>query len=113
MNKIKTYVLLNIMLLMLSFGGILSKLASKQIFLSIPFILLYFGTILVLFLYAIVWQQILKYIPLTVAYANKGVCLIWGLIFGKIFFGEIITFNMILGAIVVFLGILMVVSDEG
>jgi len=113
MNKIKIYVLLNIMLLMLSIGGIFSKLASKQTFLSISFFLLYLGTLIILFIYAIVWQQILKKISLTVAYANKGICLIWGMIFGNIMFGETITLNMIIGAIVVFLGILMVVSDEG
>lgn len=113
MNKIKTYILLHLILLMLSIGGIFSKLASKQEFLSISFISFYVGTLIILFIYAIVWQQILKYIPLTVAYANKGMGLIWGMIFGNILFSEIITFNMIIGAIIVFIGILMVVSDEG
>ena len=112
MNKVKLYISLHMMLLMLAFGGIFSKLASKHEFLSVPFILLYVGSLIVLFLYAIAWQQILKYIPLTVAYANKGMGLIWGMIFGNIFFGEIITFNMIIGAVIVFIGILTVVSDE-
>lgn len=113
MKKIKTYILLHMMLLMLSTGGIFSKLASRQKFLSIKFILLYSGCLIVLIVYAIAWQQILKYVPLTVAYANKGMCLIWGMIFGKIFFNEIITLNMIIGAVIVFVGILLVVSDEG
>jgi len=113
MNKIKSYTLLHLLLLMLSIGGIFSKLASKQEILSVPFILLYIGSLIVLFIYALVWQQILKYIPLTVAYANKGMGLIWGIIFGNIFFSEIITLNMMIGAMIVFIGILMVVSDEG
>jgi len=112
MNKIKKYVLVHIMLLILSIGGILSKLASRYEFLSIPFILFYTGSLIVLFVYAVAWQQILKHMPLTVAYANKGMGLIWGMIFGNIFFGEIITLNMIIGAVIVFAGILMVVSDE-
>ena len=112
MNKIKSYILLHLILLMLSIGGIFSKFASKQEFLSVTFILLYIASLIVLFIYAIVWQQILKYISLTVAYANKGMGLIWGMIFGKILFGERITLNMIIGAIIVFIGILMVVSDE-
>ena len=113
MNKIKSYTLLHLLLLMLSIGGIFSKLSSKQEILSVPFILLYIGSLIVLFIYALVWQQILKYIPLTVAYANKGMGLIWGIIFGNIFFSEIITLNMMIGAMIVFIGILMVVSDEG
>lgn len=113
MNKIKSYMLLHIMLVTLSIGGIFSKLASKQTFLSLPFILLYAGSLIILFIYAISWQQILKYMPLTVAYANKGIGLIWGMIFGNIFFSEVITLNMIIGAVIVFCGILVVVSDEG
>jgi drug/metabolite transporter (DMT)-like permease len=112
MSKIKLYILLHLMLLMLSIGGIFSKLAAKQEFLSVSFILFYLGTLTVLFIYAIAWQQILKYIPLTVAYANKGMSLIWGMVFGNVFFNEIITLNMIIGAVIVFVGILMVVSDE-
>ncbi|MBI6873597.1 transporter [Clostridium aciditolerans] len=112
MNKIKSYILLHMMLLMLSIGGIFSKLASRQEFLSVQFISLYVGSLIVLFIYAIAWQQILKHIPLTVAYANKGISLIWGMIFGNVFFSEVITLNMIIGAVIVFLGILMVVSDE-
>lgn len=112
MNKIKTYILLHMMLLMLSIGGIFSKLASKQELLSLSFILLYAVSLIILFIYAITWQQVLKYIPLTVAYANKGIGLIWGMIFGNIFFSEIITLNMIIGAVIVFCGILVVMSDE-
>lgn len=112
MNKIKSYLLLHLILLMLSIGGIFSKLAAKQEFLSLPFILFYAVSLMLLFVYALAWQQILKHIPLTVAYANKGMGLIWGMIFGNIFFSEIITFNMIIGAVIVFIGILMVVSDE-
>lgn len=113
MNKLKVYVGLHIMLLMLSIGGILSKLASREAFLSVSFVLFYMGTLVILFTYAVLWQQVLKYIPLTVAYANKGIGLIWGMILGNIFFGEVITLKMIIGAIIVFGGMLMVVTDEG
>ena len=33
-------------------------------------------------------EQILKHLPLTVAYANKPVSLIWGMIWGTFIFGE-------------------------
>ena len=62
--------------------------------------------------YAFVWQQILHYLPLTFAYANKGVSLVWGMIWGALFFQEKITWNMILGAAVIFFGIYLVVTSN-
>ena len=80
--------------------------------LSISF-LFWFGLVFVImFGYAIIWQQILKRMPLTVAYANKPVTMVWGMIWGALIFKERITWNMILGAVIIFLGIYMVVSDH-
>ncbi len=63
-------------------------------------------------IYAIAWQQILKRLPLTVAYANKPVSLIWGMIWGSMLFREKITWNMILGAGIIFVGIYLVVTAD-
>ena len=63
--------------------------------------------------YAILWQQILKKIPLITAYANKAVTVIWGLIWGMIIFNETIIVQKLVGAVVIVAGIVMVVkSDE-
>ena len=59
----------------------------------------------------IIWQQILKRMPLTVAYANKPVTLIWGIIWGALIFGEKITVNMLIGAAVIFAGIYLVTGE--
>ena len=66
----------------------------------------------IMFGYAIIWQQILKRMPLTVAYANKPVTLIWGIIWGKLIFDEKITWSMILGACIIFAGIYLVTSGD-
>ena len=65
----------------------------------------------IMFAYAIIWQQILKRMPLTVAYANKPVTLIWGIIWGALIFGEKITVNMLIGAAVIFAGIYLVTGE--
>lgn len=79
---------------------------------SIPF-LFWFGLVFVImFGYAVVWQQILKRMPLTVAYANKPVTLVWGIVWGSLIFGEKITWNMLAGAAVIFAGIYLVVSSD-
>ena len=113
-DKKSLFLLLHISLLFSSLSGVCSKLASgytDNIF-SIPF-LFWFGLVFVImFGYAIIWQQVLKRMPLTIAYANKPVTLIWGIIWGRLIFGEKITWNMLVGACVIFLGIYFVTTQE-
>ena len=70
------------MLLLYSTGGIFSKYAAGQEFFGAGFWLFYGLLIMVLGLYAIGWQQILRWIPLSVAFAHKSVCVIWSLVWG-------------------------------
>ena len=73
----------------------------------------WFGLVFVImFGYAIIWQQILKRMPLTVAYANRPVTLIWGIIWGALIFGEKVTWNMIAGAAIIFAGIYLVTGED-
>lgn len=112
-SKIKYFIALHIELLVLSLGGICSKLTGNYPFLSFDFILFYGLLILNLGVYAIVWQQIIKKLPLNTAYANKAVSIVWGMVWGYLFFKEQITLNMIIGAIIVIIGVVLVVkSDE-
>ena len=63
--------------------------------------------------YAIVWQQIIKHLPLTTAYANKAIGIVWGILWGILIFHEQLKWNMIVGAIIVIIGVIVVVkSDE-
>lgn len=112
--KKSVYLMLHVSLLFSSLSGVCSKMASRyteHIF-SVPF-LFWFGLVFVImFGYAIIWQQILKRLPLTVAYANKPVTLVWGIIWGSLIFHEKISLNMLVGAAIIFLGIYLVSSDE-
>ncbi|MNT04470.1 4-amino-4-deoxy-L-arabinose-phosphoundecaprenol flippase subunit ArnE [compost metagenome] len=105
--------MLHILLVFYSFCGVFSKLASGYEPLSIQFILFYGTSIFILGFYAILWQQVLKHFSLTVAFMNKAVTVIWGVIWGFIFFDENITIKMVIGTIIVLIGICLVVkSDE-
>ena len=110
--KIKYYIALHIELLVYSLGGVCAKLAGKYEFPSKGFIFYYGLVILNLAIYAIVWQQIIKKLPLNTAYANKAITVVWGMMWGVIIFGEKITWNMIVGAIVVIIGVIMVVQAD-
>ena len=106
--------MLHVSLLFSSLSGVCSKMASgftENVF-SVSF-LFWFGMVFVImFGYAVIWQQILKRMPLTVAYANKPVGLICGMIWGSLIFGERITWRMIAGAAVIFAGIYLVVTSD-
>ena len=111
-NSIIFWVYLHAMLFVLSFTGVLSKIASKQSFLSIRFCLSYLFIVVILGFYAICWQQILKHIPLTTAFCNKAVGIIWGIIWGVLIFKETIKLNMIIGAAIVIIGVIIVVKSD-
>lgn len=111
----KTILALNILLMFFSLGGIFSKLASKQPFLSLKFILCYGALLFIMFVYAIGWQQVIKRLPLTMAYANRAVTIVWGIIWGLLFFNEKLSLGKVIGAVIVIAGVLLYVteSDEG
>ncbi len=98
---------LHVILLIYSLSGLFSKRAATYSFFSLDFCLFYLFMLIFLGIYAIGWQQILKHLPLTVAFANKAVTVIWGMVWGALFFGEKITPLMIVGAVLVMAGVVL------
>ena len=111
-NK-KLYLALHIFLMLYSTGGIIVKLAARQPFMSLPFLALYGMQIALLAFYAIGWQQFIKRMPLSAAYANKAVTIVWGCIWGIIVFNEHMTTGKIIGCLVVLIGIVLYGYADG
>ncbi|MBQ6812114.1 MAG: EamA family transporter [Agathobacter sp.] len=111
-EKIMPFIQLHILLFLFSLGSVCSKVAGQAEFLSMKFIIFYGIVLVILFGYALVWQQLLKKLPLVTAYANKAVTVIWGLLWGTIIFKEKITLFNILGAALIILGIYVVVKAD-
>lgn len=109
---IKTYAVLHAILLLYSFVGVFMKLAFKNEFLSFDFLLFAGLAVMFLGIYAILWQQVLKKLPLTVAFTNKAICIVWGMLWGALFLGDEITWYKIVGSIIVFIGVVLVVSNN-
>lgn len=106
-------IVLHILLAVYSLSGVCSKMAAQNEFLSFWWLFWYALVILNLGVYAIVWQQIIKHLPLNTAYANKAVTIAWGILWGALFFHETIKWNMIVGALIVIVGVIVVVrADE-
>lgn len=90
-----------------SLSSVCAKLASGFEFMSFGFIGCYAGMIALLGVYAVGWQQIIKRLPLTFAYANKAVTVLWGIVWGILLFHEQVFALKLLGAAVVLAGVVL------
>lgn len=99
-----------------SFVGLLSKNASgvlndKGLF-SWQFIGIVAAMFFILMLYAFFWQKILKKIDLSVAYVNKGLGILWSLLWSILFMKEgLLSVPQILGVGLIVAGILVVAKE--
>ena len=105
--NLKDVFLLQTVFFIYSINSIVAKLASQQESFSFMFMLFYALELLVLGIYAVLWQQIIKKFELSVAYANKAVTLIWGMIWGSLLFKEQITGAKVAGILLVIAGIVI------
>lgn len=112
-SKFSTLFALHLMLMLYSMSEICSKNAAGESFLSVRFCLYYGTVILLLGVYAIGWQQVIKRIPLTTAFANKAVTVVWGLVWGALFFREAVTPGKLLGAALVIAGVILFERADG
>ena len=111
-ETVKWLFLLHILMLVYSFSGFFSKNAARQEFLSIKFFLCYGGMLMILVLYAFFWQQVIKHLPLTLAYANKAVTIVWGMIWGAVFFQEGYSIHKVIAAVIIMVGVVMYVTAD-
>ena len=104
------FLALHLSLIVNSIQGVFSKLAGRERTLS-PMWILFFGLMFVaLFTFAVAWQQVLKHMSLTFAFTNKPITIIWGLVWGVLIFQEKVTWNMVLGSVIILVGIMVGVS---
>lgn len=113
-NKIsvKQILLIQMAVVLYTFSGIAGKAAAGYEMLSLPFLFFIGLELFVLGCYAIVWQQVIKRFPLSLAYVNRAMAIFWSMIWAFLFFQERITWKNILGVIVIFAGTMVVNSDE-
>lgn len=103
----KALVALHVMLAVYSLSSVCAKLAAGFDFMSPGFIACYGGMIALLGAYAIGWQQVIKRLPLTYAYANKAVTVLWGIVWGVLLFHEQVSPLKVLGALIVLAGVVL------
>ena len=86
----------------------LSRWAGQFPLLSMDALWRYFLGFVLLGVYAVVWQQVLKHVPLTIAYASRAVTVLLGMLWAVVFFSEVISLQMGIGAAFVICGVVLV-----
>ncbi len=110
-KKSVNFLFIQMSFLIYSVASLLSKLAGLHSD-SIYFFIFYGASFICLGLYAFCWQKILSKNSLIFAYLNKGVTLLWGILFGYFIFGEPIKFTMILGILIVLTGVAIIQKGD-
>ena len=91
-----------------SVSGIFSKLASKYPFFSSQYLINMFVVLVIFSIYAIFWQLILKEMTISSAYTHRSILVIWGFIWGWLFFDEVIHLRMIFAAVLIIFGLWLI-----
>lgn len=116
MERMKDILQLHLNIMLFSFTGIFSKMASIQYNRNGLACLPLYGFLFLMIancgLYAIVWQHTIKKFSLSTAYAHRSVYLIWSQVWAVVIFRETLSWNNILGMLIVFIGVLVVQKYE-
>ena len=97
--------------LVYSFASVFTKWASMAEFLSWPYLLRLAGAVAVLGVYAILWQQIIKRMPVSDAFMFKGSTLIFILLLSHFIFGEPVTLQNGIGAAIIVAGMYLFAKE--
>ena len=104
-------ILLQMVVVIYSINTVIAKFVSEQSFLSFKFIVLYLLEFLVLGIYAVFWQQMIKRFELSIAYANKAMSLLWSLLWSVLIFGDSVTPAKVGGVLLVIAGTIILNSE--
>ena len=98
------FLLLELSVLVYSLSTVAANMASKHDFLSFGYILFFGLDFVILAIYAILWQQIIKKFQLSIAYANKSMTLLWSMLWNFLIFSQGITPGKVCGVLLVMVG---------
>lgn len=106
------YLLLCLAVAIYSLSGLFSKAASFYDFLSPKYTLSLVAVVGVLGIYAVLWQIALKRVPLSQAYPFRSLGVVYGLAIAYFAFHEDVTWQNLIGAIIVLSGLLIITTGK-
>ena len=106
-GRIKMLLGLHVLLGIFALSDVCSKYAAGAGFPDFTFFLFYGLMLMFLGIYALGWQQIIKRMSLSSAFANRAITIVWGIFWGAVLFGEAVTPGKLVGAAVIMVGIVL------
>ena len=114
MNQIKWKSILQLqaVVIIYTISSVMAKTATTHEDNKIMFLFFFGMEFIMLGVYALLWQQMIKRFELSVAYANRAMAILWSMIWAVIFFKEQITVRNLLGVAIVIAGIMLINTDK-
>lgn len=110
--SIKNILVLQAVVVIYTLSSVVAKFATGQELFSFSFFLFYGLEIVILGVYAILWQQMIKRFDLSVAYANRAMALLWSAVWAIVLFRDTLALKQVMGIAFVVLGTVIVNSDQ-
>ena len=104
----KNIMLLQLVIVIYTLSSVVAKFATGKELFSFPFFLFYGLEIVILGVYALLWQQMIKKFDLSIAYANRAMALLWSAVWAVVLFHDSITMKKFVGILFVILGTVIV-----
>lgn len=114
MNKVnwKNIVQLQAVVVIYTISSVMAKTATLHREETAVFLLCFGLEFVLLGIYAILWQQMIKRFELSVAYANRAMAIVWSMLWAVLFFHDAITLYNLAGVALVIAGIILVNTDK-
>lgn len=110
--KWKNILQLQAVVIIYTISSVMAKAASERKEEYLLFLFFFGLEFILLGIYALLWQQMIKKFELSVAYANRAMAILWSMIWAVLFFHDRITIRNILGVAIVLVGIVLVNTDK-
>ena len=110
--SIKNILILQAVVVVYTLSSVVAKFATGKELFSFSFFLFYGLEIVILGVYAILWQQVIKRFDLSVAYANRAMAIVWSAVWAIVLFHDVLAIKQMIGIGFVVLGTVIVNSDQ-
>ena len=106
--RLRNVLILQAVIVIYTLSSVMAKLASGEEPFSVPFLLFYLAELVILGVYAVLWQQMIKKFELSVAYTNRAMALLWSMLWAVVLFHDRVTVKNVIGVALVIAGTLIV-----
>lgn len=110
--SVKSIIVLQLVVIVYTLSSVVAKFATGKELFSFSFFLFYGLEIIILGIYAILWQQMIKRFDLSVAYANRAMALVWSAVWAIVLFHDTLAVKQMIGIAFVVLGTVIVNGEQ-